>query len=280
MPENKQLGQEIWRITQIIIQIGLLSIVIYYALRFMRGTRSAIILVGITIITSLGWVISHFLNLQVFEWMFSQVPALLTFALIILFQPELRRAFAEIGSNPRRLFGTHAVLNDSIDCIIDTVFQLGSKKIGALIILEREIPMRALVETGVPVNAPLTKELLITIFYKNTPLHDGAVIIKDNVIVAASCYISSLSQSSLSKDLGTRHRAGVGVTEDYDALAVIVSEETGNVSLSNGGLLARDINKTNLRRHLTNYLIKNKDKNLSDRLEKRKEGEDAEKDIT
>ena len=277
---------QIWWICKILIQIGLLATVVYMALRFLRGTRAAIILLGIVMTTTIGWSISYFLNLEVFEWMFSQVPALLAFALIIIFQPELRRAFAEIGSNPSRFFSSGESMVNVIDALIESAYSLGNAKTGALVIIEREIPMKALVETGVAINAPVSRELLVTIFQKETPLHDGAVIIKDGMIIAASCFISNLTQSELRKDLGTRHRAGIGVTEDYDALVIIVSEETGAVSLAYSGFLARDIDRGKLRRHLTNYLIDQKGKlarqgNKTKALERaaqagKREGEDQE----
>jgi diadenylate cyclase len=221
----------------------------------MRGTRAAPVLLGLVIVTIVGWFLANLLGLEVFEYLLSQVPQLLAFALIIIFQPELRRAFAEIGANPHRLFSPSENLEQTIDAIIEASYKLAEQKLGALIAIECKIGMRAYSETGVNLNAQVTAELLRTIFYKNTPLHDGAVIIKDGMLVAANCYFP-LTQGDLRRQFGTRHRAGVGVTEETDAIVVIVSEETGAVSVAHSGRLTFDVERQRLRRHLTNYLSK------------------------
>jgi diadenylate cyclase len=243
-------------IIKTVVQIGLLAVFIYVALIFLRGTRAAIILTGIIMTTLVGWVLAEFMQLDVLRHLLSQIPALLAFAIVIIFQPELRRAFAEIGSNPQRLFGDRHSAMEVIDSIVDASFYLRERRIGALIVLERDIPLRSLAESGVLIDAPVSGKLLQTIFHKNTPLHDGAVLIRENIIVAASCFITKLTEDSIGSELGTRHRAGVGVTEESDAITVIVSEETGHVSLAHRGRLAKDVERQRLRRHLTNYLIK------------------------
>lgn len=241
---------------KILVQIGLLAVVVYIALVFLRGTRAAFILIGIVLTTLLGWVLAETLQLEVIGWILGHVPTLLAFALVIIFQPELRRAFAAIGSNPQRLFGDRQNTSETIDSIVGAAFYLRERRIGALIVIERDIPMRTLAESGVMVNAPISAKLLQTIFHKDTPLHDGAVLIKNGAIVAASCFITKLTEDEVASELGTRHRAGIGITEETDALTVIVSEETGHVSLASRGRLARNINKQRLRRHLNNYLVK------------------------
>ncbi len=249
----------IWQIIQILVQIGLIAVLIYYALSYLKGSRAAIILLGIVMTTFVGWFLAQGLSLEVLEWVLAKVPALLAFALVIIFQPELRRAFAEIGSNPQRLFRESQDVTETINAIVESAFYLSDRKIGALIVIEREIPMKALAESGMPVNAPVSRHLLSTIFFKDTPLHDGAVIVKNGILIAASCFITKLgSIDDLDSDLGTRHRAGIGITEETDAVTVVVSEETGAVSLAYKGRLAHNVEKPRLRRHLNNFLVKRK----------------------
>jgi diadenylate cyclase len=243
------------QVGRFVIQVGLLAFVIYAALQYLQGTRAARILVGILITTVAGWFLSQILGLEVVEWLLGKVPALLAFAVLIIFQPELRRLFADIGVNPHRLTTSDEIQTESIEKIIDATYFMAERKIGALMAVERDIGMRAYAESGVAINAPVSSELLITVFYPNTPLHDGAVIIKDGVIVAASVFFQ-LTQAHLSRTLGTRHRAGIGITEETDAVVIIVSEETGTVSLAHKGRLVREVDADRMRRHLKNYLIK------------------------
>ena len=243
------------------IQIGLLTVIIYMTLLFMKGTRAEPILVGMVITLLAGWFLSQFFGLEVIEWILAKLPALMVFAILIIFQPELRRAFAEIGTNPHRLIATTNNESDTIDALVEAAFSLGAKHIGALIAIERDIGLRPYSEAGVKINAPVSSELLITIFYPNTPLHDGAVIIKDGLLVSAACFFP-LTQTQLSRTLGTRHRAGIGITEESDAVVIIVSEEDGNVSIATHGRLVKDIDNERLRRHLTNYLLKRKSSGL------------------
>lgn len=246
-------------IVKLSIQVGLLAVLIYGAMLFLRGTRAALILTGIIITTILGWGLAELLQLDVLKELLSQVPALLAFALVIIFQPEIRSAFAAIGSNPQKLFRERHSAKEVIDALIDASFYLKERYIGALIVLERDIPLKSLAESGIPVDAPISSKLLQTLFYKGTPMHDGAVLIKRGIVVAASCFITKLSEHTFDSELGTRHRAGVGVTEESDALCIIVSEETGQVSFASRGLLVRNVDKRRLRRHLTNYLVKQAD---------------------
>ena len=247
----------IHEILRFAIQIGLLTIIIYMALVFLKGTRAEPILVGIVITIVSGWFLSQFLGLEVIEWMLRKLPALMVFAIMIIFQPELRRAFAEIGINPQRFISAESKASETIDAIIEASFKLAEKHIGALIAIELDIGLRSYSEAGVKINAPISSELLVTIFYPNTPLHDGAVIIHNGVVISAACFFP-LTQATLSRTLGTRHRAGMGITEESDAVAIIVSEEDGSVNLANKGKLVKNTDKERLRRHLTNYLIKNK----------------------
>ncbi len=244
-------------VLQFFIQIGLLTVIIYMVLLFLRGTRAEPILVGIVITILSGWFLSQLLGLEVIEWILTKLPTLMVFAMLIIFQPEIRRAFAEIGINPHRLMRANKSETETIDALVEASFHLAKKHIGALIAIERDIGMRSYTEAGVKISAPISSELLITIFYPNTPLHDGAVVVKDGVVISAACFFP-LAQGKLSRTLGTRHRAGLGITEETDAVVLIVSEENGYVSLAHKGRLVSDIDKDRLVRHLTNYLIKTK----------------------
>jgi diadenylate cyclase len=240
---------------QFLIQVGLLTVIIYTVLLFLKGTRAEPILIGIVITILGGWILSQAFGLEVIEWIIAKLPALMVFALLIIFQPEIRSVFAEIGVNPHRLISTAKTKEETINALIHSAYSLAEKKIGALITIERDIGMRPYTEAGVKINAPVSSELLSTIFFPNTPLHDGAVVIKNGIILSAACFFP-LTQSELGKSQGTRHRAGVGITEETDAVSIIVSEEEGFVSLAHKGRLVRNINAERLRRHLLNYLVK------------------------
>lgn len=240
---------------QFVIEIGLLTAIIYMTLLFLKGTRAEPILVGIAITILGGWLLSQLIGLEVIEWGLAKLPALMVFALLIIFQPEIRRAFAEIGINPHRLIRGSQKVNETIDVLVEASYQLAGKHIGALIAIERDIGMRTYTDAGVPVHAPITPELLTTIFTPNTPLHDGACIVKNGILVAAACYFP-LTQTPLSRTLGTRHRAAIGITEETDAVVIVVSEQQSAVSLAHKGRLVQNIESERLRRHLTNYLLK------------------------
>ncbi|MCH2174331.1 MAG: diadenylate cyclase CdaA [Lentisphaeria bacterium] len=260
MDELSQIFDLTWDAVKVILQLSLLTIVIYVGLVLLKGSRALIIMTGIMTSWFVVWLLANALELDVFIWILGQIPQILAFVILIIFQPELRKLFATIGSNPHRLFKEQYNPVDLVDQLVDASFSLGERKIGGLLVIERDIPLRSLEESGVKVNAPVSKELLGTIFFKDTPLHDGAVLIRAGVIVAASCFISNLTNNPLDSQLGTRHRAGVGVTEDSDAVCLIISEETGYVSLVASGTLVRNVDRKRLRRHLKNYLMKKEEK--------------------
>jgi diadenylate cyclase len=240
------------------IEIGLLAVLIYLALQFVRETRAVAILAG-TIILALGLsILSRAFDLEVIGWLVGRMWAGLAFASVIVFQPEVRRALSEIGRRPGLLLahGHDARSMDLVNTLVDATFFLADRRIGALIAIEQSIGLRSYAETGTPIDAAVSSKLLSSVFFPNTPLHDGGVIIRRDQIVAAGC-IFPLSQSpDLGKTLGTRHRAGVGLCEETDAVVIIVSEESGAVSLARSGRLTRGVARERLTRHLTNYLVK------------------------
>jgi len=241
-----------------IIEIGVLWFLIYQALRFVRGTRAAMVLAGMAVMFVVMSFLAKTLGLEVIGWIMSWLWALLAVALLIIFQPEIRRAFAELGRQQSRLrIGRGARRNtDMVDMLIDATYYLGGHRIGALVAVERNIGLRSYTETGTYINAPVSSKLLSTIFFPNTPLHDGGVVIRGDTLVAAGCIFPLTQNADQSRSLGTRHRAGLGISEETDAVVIIVSEESGAVSLAYRGHLIRGVVRDRLRRHLTNWLVK------------------------
>lgn len=235
-----------------IIELGVIGIVIYSALLFVRGTRAAPVLAGIIILMILISGSAKLMDLSVIEWLMAKMWAVVAIFVLIIFQPEIRRALAQLGSQQHIgiLRGTEKREREIVDVLVESLFFLSNLRIGALIAVEREIGMRTFAETGTMIEAPLRKELLTTFFFPNTPLHDGGVIIKSNRIVAAGCIFPLTDSAELSRSLGTRHRAAVGITEETDAIALVVSEETGAISLAYKGRLLRGLDRHRLQRHL------------------------------
>ncbi len=251
---------------RVLLEVGLLSIMIYSILYFLRGTKAAPVLGGITVVIFLLWGVSRLLGLEVIEWLLLKMWALLAISVLVIFQPEIRRALAETGSQLSLGHAAEQSAREAVEILLDATFYLAEHRLGALVVLQQKIGMRPLAETGTRINAPLTRELLTTFFFPNTPLHDGGVIIRDNTIVAAGCILPLTQDTEMSKSLGTRHRAGVGVTEETDALAVIVSEETGAVSIAHKGRLLRGLTRQRLERHLSSFLLKGRERGGASRL--------------
>jgi diadenylate cyclase len=228
-----------------VIDILLVAVIIYEFLALIRGTRAALILVGVSVVI-LAFYFSRVGQLTTLNWLISRVLPYAAFALIVIFAPEIRQALARLG---RRL--TFARTSDSaVDAYDDIVMAtnlFSQNQTGALIVIEREIGLRTYVESGVALDAQLSYDLLATIFRPSAPLHDGAVIIRGDRISAAACFLPLSMNPVLSTQLGTRHRAGIGITEETDAIAVIVSEEIGSISLAVAGTIERDITVEQLR---------------------------------
>lgn len=239
-------------------EIGILTFLIYSLLLFVRGTRAVTILVGITIVMVTVGLLSRGLGLEVLDWILVKMWAFMAIGALIVFQPEIRRALAQLGSQQTRLrlYGAPKRETEVISILLDAAFFLADHRIGALLAIELNIGTRAYAETGTPINAPVSSKLLSTLFFPNTPLHDGGVIIRNGRIVAAGCVFPLSQNPDLNRGLGTRHRSAVGFTEETDALVIVVSEESGAVSLAHRGRLIRGVNRARLERHLTNHLVK------------------------
>jgi diadenylate cyclase len=228
--------------------ILIVSFLIYKVMQLIRGTRAVPLIKGILLLV-VTWALSTWLNLYTLRWLMNQIFTFGIVTILIIFQPELRRALEQLGRG--RLFsrGVHTEEQDiqfRINEVIKAVNYLSRRKIGALIVFERESGLTDYCNTGIKMESHLSAELLINVFIPNTPLHDGAVIIRGSQIMAAGCYLPLSENPFISKELGTRHRAGIGVTEVSDAVCIVVSEETGLVSLAIGGQIVHDIKEESL----------------------------------
>ena len=241
-----------------IIQVALIAYFVYHFILWLKNTRAYTLLKGILLIVIFA-VIANLLNMDVIIWLFSNLSVAVITAVIIIFQPELRRVLEQLGhKNPLTnlaMLGSSSENNDrfsdkTVNELVRASFDMGEVKTGALIVVEKEVKLEEYEKTGIPVDAVLTSQLLINIFEHNTPLHDGAVIVRGDRVVAATCYLPLTDNLSLIKNLGTRHRAGVGISEISDSLTIIVSEETGNVSYAMNGILHTGVSPSELREQL------------------------------
>jgi diadenylate cyclase len=230
-----------------VIDIALVSYITYRFLLLMRGTRGAQMTYGI-IVLLIFFGVTRYYRLTAVQWLLSNLLTYIVFGIIVLYQNEIRRGLANIGRPP--LIGRYrrrGEIREGYEEIILAATTLASKKIGALIVIERDIGLKNYAESGIALDAILTYDLLVTIFSPNTPLHDGAVIVLRNRIIGAGCFLPLTLDPHLSKELGTRHRAAIGITEETDAVAVIVSEETGIISAAVGGKITRNLDGSALR---------------------------------
>lgn len=234
---------------QDIVDILIVTFVFYRLLLLIKGTRAFQMLMGLVILF-VAFVFSRWTGLYTLEWLIQSFWSYIVLALIILFQPEIRRALAQMGQNPLTQRLAFIEESKNIEEIIRASVSLASKKIGAIIVIERNTELKDLVEMGIPLDSRITKELITSIFLPYSPIHDGAIIIKGDRIVAGGCFLPLTLSGGVSKTLGTRHRAAIGVTEETDAVAIVISEETGTISVSIGGSLTRELDAAALRRVL------------------------------
>ena len=224
-----------------VIDTGLVAFFLYRIYIMLKNTRAAALVKGLMVLAVLV-IVSKWLNLHVINWILEKAITMMMVALPVVFQPELRRTLEQIGRGRlfrKRIEVDEAELNDMIEAVANAAVIMGQRKVGALIVLERAVGLEERIETGVKIDGLVTDSLLLNIFEKDTPLHDGAVIIRGNRIVAASCLLPLTDARGLSQELGTRHRAAIGISEQSDALVVVVSEETGTVSVTRNGEIYR-----------------------------------------
>lgn len=261
-----------------IVEILILTVIIYELLIWVKNTRAWTLLKGIVVVTAFA-LISYFFHLTTLTWLMSKTAGVLVTVVVIVFQPELRRALEQLGRKNIifSIFGTSAVIaeedrrsRDKINSeIVKAVFEMSKMKTGALIVMEKKVILNEYERTGIPIDALISSQLLMNIFEHNTPLHDGAVFIRNQRVVAATCYLPLSDNMELSKELGTRHRAGVGISEVSDSLTIIVSEETGAVSIAESGKLTRSVSPDDLKAKLaeiTQSVDDGKRKKLRERI--------------
>src|SRR3977135_892172 len=235
-----------------ILDIVLVAILIYQFLVVVRGTRAAPMLVGVAAL-GLAFYFARLGDLRTLNWLLSTLLPFVVFALIVVFQSEIRHALANLGSRISLMRSSSSV-PDVYDDIVLAANLFSQNQTGALIVIEREIGLRTYIESGVSLDARLSYDLLATVFRPSAPLHDGAVIVQRDRIAAAACFLPLSMNPVLSNQMGTRHRAGIGITEETDAIAIIVSEETGQISLAQAGHIDRNITVEQLRERLSSLL--------------------------
>lgn len=240
-----------------IIEILVIAFAVYHIVIWVKDTRAWVLMKGIIVLCFI-WLVAAIFDMNVLLWIFQNVMVIGITAIVVVFQPEFRNALEQLG---RKSFTSISPFDDSkakyerysdrcIHAVIKAVYEMAKVKTGALIVVERDIQCREFERTGIPLDAEVSSQLLINIFEHNTPLHDGAVILRDNRVVSATCYLPLSDNLALSKELGTRHRAGLGVSEVSDSLTIIVSEETGMVSVAREGKLKRNVDAESLEKLL------------------------------
>ena len=233
-----------------VVDILLLAFVVYQLLLIVKGTRGVQILAGVGLLV-LVYYAAVWAELQTIQWLLDRIFPFLAFALIVLFQAEIRRALAKIGRNPFTTRLSSLEEQHASEDIVMATTLFSSIKVGALIVLERETGLRTYTESGIPLRSELTYDLLVAIFQPGSPLHDGAVIIRKDKIVAAACFLPLSVSPILGTQLGTRHRAAIGITEETDAVAIVVSEETGHISLATSGSIELNMSPEGLAQRLS-----------------------------
>jgi len=243
-----------------LLDILVVSFLIYEVLKLIRGTRAVQMALGASLVVALFYG-SQWWHLETVNWLVRNLVGYIVFAVIVLFQSDIRRALAHFGRAPFfRYFAKTEAAEDTIEELVVAAGLLSSQRIGAIIALERQIGLRNYIEGGIPLDARLTYDLLISIFLPASPLHDGAVIVQNDRIAAAACFLPLTVNPRLAKELGSRHRAAIGLTEENDAVAIVVSEETGGLSIVVDGQIERGLDADMLRARLRSLVLQRRRK--------------------
>jgi diadenylate cyclase len=247
------------KLFSLIIDIFLVICLIYLFVKIVKGTRTWQLVKGIAFLIITTW-LSEILGLNILHYILSAIMNWGVILIIVIFQPEIRRALEQIGTNKiTRFFGMEKDIatrtKEDIYKVVIAATELAKSKTGALIVIERDIKIKDIIATGVEMNSDVSPQLLVNIFVPNTPLHDGAVVISENKISAAACMLPLASDSDISKELGTRHRAAIGISKESDAIAVVVSEETGKISVAKDGTLIADVREDVLKKILISNIV-------------------------
>jgi diadenylate cyclase len=238
-----------------VLDIAIVSLLIYEFLKLIRGTRAMQMAVGSFLIVALFYV-SRLAPLQTLNWLIRNALVYVVFAAIVIFQSDIRRALAHFGQAPFfRYLTRQQAADETIEEVVVAATMLAQQRTGAIFAIEREIGLRNYIESGIPLDAMLTYDLLVTIFNPGSPLHDGAVILQEGRVAAAACFIPLTVNPRLSRDLGPRHRAAIGLTEESDAAAVIISEETGQIAIALDGNIERALTPDELRERLRRLVL-------------------------
>ena len=269
------------KLVSLIIDIAIVLFLTYELIKIVKGSRAWQLIKGIAFLV-IATALSKLLNLYILNYILSMIMDWGVILIIIIFQPEIRRALEQLGGTNKfsRFFGFDKDIvtrtKEDIYKIVIAVFELAKTHTGALIVIERDIKINDIISTGIPMNAEVSPQLLVNIFVPNTPLHDAAVVISENKIAAAACMLPLASDQDIAKELGTRHRAGIGISKESDALAIIVSEETGKLSVAKDGTLIADVREDVLKKILISNIVtkrfsnveetKNKQKKLLDKI--------------
>ena len=290
----KSLQTNPFELVTLIIDITIVIFLMYCFFKIVRGSRAWQLIKGIALLIIATW-ISGLFNLKILNWILTGIMNLGVIAIIVIFQPELRRALEQLGTNKlTQFFGIDKDLStktkEDIYKVVIAATELSKAKTGALIVLERDIKIQDIIATGIPMNAEVSPQLLVNIFEPKTPLHDGAVVISGNKIAAAACVLPLADDKDIAKELGTRHRAAIGISKESDSIVVVVSEETGKISVEKDGTLIADVREDVLKKILISNIVtkrfsvekkerKSKVKELKEKwkIKKKKEEKEEEK---
>lgn len=286
----KSLQTNPFELVTLIIDIAIVVFLVYCFLKIVKGSRAWQLIKGIALLIIATWV-SGLFNLKILNWILTGIMNWGVIAIIVIFQPELRRALEQLGTNRlTQFFGIDKDLStktkEDIYKVVIAATELSKNKTGALIVLERDIKIQDIINTGIPMNAEVSPQLLVNIFEPKTPLHDGAVVISGNKIAAAACVLPLADDKDISKELGTRHRAAIGISKESDSLVVVVSEETGKISVAKDGTLIADVREDVLKKILISNIVtkrfaaekKERQNKLKEIKEKIKSAKDKEKE--
>ncbi len=257
------------KLVSVIIDITIVLLLAYELIKIVKGSRAWQLIKGITFLV-IATLLSKVLNLYILNFILSMIMDWGVILIIIIFQPEIRRALEQLGGTNKfsRFFGFDKDIvtrtKEDIYKVVIAVFELAKSHTGALIVMERDIKINDIIATGIPMDAEVSPQLIVNIFVPNTPLHDGAVVISENKIAAAACMLPLASDQDIAKELGTRHRAGIGISKESDALAIIVSEETGKVSVAKDGTLIADVREDVLKKILISNIVTKRFANIEE----------------
>lgn len=257
-----------------IVEILILALIFYFVIVCLQKTKSGPMVKALLILGGL-FILAFIFNMTTILWLSKSLFTMLAGAILVAFQPELRRIMKELGRKDflRTLFIVNnnkeeRFSDDTLNAVISACYEMGRNRTGALIVWEQNVPLDEYIQTGIVLDADISPELLINIFEHNTPLHDGAIVLRGNKVQAATCYLPLSASKDIAKDLGTRHRAAVGISEATDALTIVVSEETGRVSVAHDGTLERSLDNIELRRVLSKFQNKKDDSKKSSKEKK------------